>query len=350
MAQVVDGPAGHGSGAGPFTLHVACTLRGNTVWDGDVVLGGDDPLTATIRNIAADATCTVTETDAAGANSTVIDPETVVIAADATVSVTTTNTFLAGSITVTKTIDGAGADRWGAGPFEVTLDCVRSDGVTVDIPGGAARTLSADNGYSTTYEPLLVGLACTLTETKAGGATSTTITDANGNPLTVIPVDESDTPVSVTNTFDVGSLVIAKTLSGGGSSSHAGDSFGVTARCRWNGSPIDIPDGATRTLTTAQPVTYGELPVGAECEIAETDAGGADGVTFTPADPADPQRALVTVAAGAAASISIDNRFDPPLPATGGDLRASVIIGASALVLLGGGALALLISRRRRRA
>ena len=62
---MVDGDGAAERGAGPFTLHVECTSPtfGIDSWSGDVVLGGDQPLTATIDGILAPSLCTVTEPD-----------------------------------------------------------------------------------------------------------------------------------------------------------------------------------------------------------------------------------------------------------------------------------------------
>ncbi|MFH8251749.1 DUF5979 domain-containing protein [Microbacterium sp. B2969] len=346
LVKVVDGEAGPDFGAGPFRLHVECTLDDSTVWDGDVMLGGDDPLEATIDDIAAGAECTVTEPDDAGATNSVIDPGTVTIGDGQVVTVTVTNTFTAASLRVSKVIDGEGAELYGAGPFEVTLTCLQ--GLTpVDIPGGATRELSAGNGYTTTYAPLLIGLVCRIAETDDGGATSSTITDADGNDVGLFTIDPEGTlDLTVTNTFDVGSLEVVKSVSGTDAAAHAADEFEVTAACTFDGAAIDIPDGAVRTLTVAAPVVYEDLPVGAECTVAETDAGGADAVTLSPADPADPSRALVTVGADAVASITVDNRFDAPLPVTGGDLGRTALAAMLGLLLLGGGVLVVLRRRR----
>ncbi|KRA25126.1 hypothetical protein ASD65_12340 [Microbacterium sp. Root61] len=353
LEKAVTGDAAADFGAGPFLLNVSCTLdtgSGPTiVWSGFVALGGENPLTKTIDDIAAGATCTVHETFAGGANESVVSPETVTIGDSTTVTVTVTNTFNAGSITVTKVRDGAGADLWGAGPFEVTLDCTTTFRRSVDIPGGAVRELNEANGYTTTYEPLLVGLNCTLTETDSGGATSTAITDAQGEPIDVVQVVEGATEVTVTNTFDVGDLVVTKTVSGGAAAAHTSDTFQVSVACTWNGDEIEIPEGATRPLTVAAPARYEDLPIGAECTVRESDKGTASAVTMTPASESDPTSAVVTIGADAAASVSIDNRFDPPLPATGSDPTPLIIAASTAGVLILAGVVVMLVMRRRRK-
>ena len=92
------------------------------------------------------------------------------------------------------------------------------------FPAAPCACLDADNDYSTLYEPLLVGLRCTLTETDSGGATSTTITDAEtGDPVDIIEIAAETPAVTVTNTFDVGDLTVTKTVSGADAAAHASD-------------------------------------------------------------------------------------------------------------------------------
>lgn len=345
LRKLSDGDAADDFGAGPFTLHVLCTLEGRTVWDGDVTIVRDQMVA--IEDIAAGAECTVTETDAAGATAVAIDPGTVTVDEGQLVTVTVTNTFDAGSLVVTKVVDGDGAPLYGAGPFEVTLTCLEG-ARRVDIPGGAVRELSAANGYSTTFSPLLVGLLCSLRETDAAGATSTTITDADGAPVGLFRVAGQELALTVTNTFDLGSLVVTKTVSGADAASHRSDEFAVTLACVLDGVTITIPGGSTRAFTTAAPAEYDELPVGAQCVVTETSSGGASAVTMTPGDPDDPASAVVTIGADAAVTVTVDNRFDAAvLPLTGAESARAGVLAVLALLALGAGAL--LVVRRRRR-
>lgn len=353
LEKVLAGDGAEIYGTGPFSFIVNCTLDTGSgqarVWAGRVSLGGELAWSTTIDNIAAGAECDVREYLNGGATSVEISPNPAIVSAGETVEVTATNTFDASALIVSKVVDGPGAALWGTGPFEVTLQCTTPLGAPVEIPGGAARSLSTENEYTATFEPLLVGLLCTLTETDAAGATVSDITDAEGEPVDgVFRIGSGDLSFTVTNTFEVGSVSVIKTVSGGAAAAHTGDRFGVGLTCTWNGSAIEVPGGAQRVLTVAEPVTYDDLPVGAECVVRETDAGSASAVTLTPADPADSSRALVTVGAGAAASITIDNRFDPPLPATGGE--AATVVGWTVFgtLVLGGGLLLVMSARRRR--
>lgn len=310
-------------GTGPFVFSVDCTLDTGdgpaSVWSGSFALGGTAPLARTLRGIAAGAECVVEEVEDGGATSTSISGSPAVIGLDETVGVSVTNTFDAGSIRVVKNVEGDGAALWGAGPFEVALECVDETGESVDVPGGAVRILSPENGYATSFGPLLVGTSCTVAETETGGATTTAITDSAGEVVDAIEVSDGETEITVTNTFDVQSLIVTKTVSGGDASEHREDAFEVTVSCVWNGAGIEIPGGAQRTLRVGVPARYEDLPVGASCRVTESDRGGADGVTITPAAPTDSSTAVVEIVAEADAEVAIDNRFDAPLPPGGPD-------------------------------
>ncbi|KAF2412983.1 hypothetical protein B1729_12100 [Microbacterium sp. B35-04] len=347
------GDAADDFGAGPFEFAVVCTLDTGSgsriVWAGFLTLDEGNGYEGRVDDVAAGADCSIRESDDAGATSVEITPSAFTVASGETVEIAAVNTFGAGALTVTKVIDGEGAELWGAGPFTVVLDCLDESGEPVAIPGGAEQTLNEENDYAYTYESLLVGLECTLTETDAGGAHASTITDAEGEPVETIEIVEADTEVNVTNTFDVGQIEVVKTVSGGDAALHRGDTFEVTATCVWNGADIQVPGGALRELTTAGPVVYEDLPVGAECAVLETGNGGADAVTYTPADPDAANQALVTVGADEVASLAIDNRFDTALPATGADGARMAGLGAIGILAVLAGALATVVVRRRNR-
>lgn len=347
LEKVVDAPEDAVFAAGPFSLRVTCTLPTvGVVYDGVVVLGGDEPLTETITDLAAGSSCEVTEPDPGGANEVEIAGSPAVVGTDAPATVTVTNTFLQGSLEVVKQIEGPGAELYGSGPFEVSLDCVvdSPSGVRpVEVTGGATRVLSAENGYTASYDPLLVGSTCTLRETGTGGATTSEI---DGGSSATTDIVEGVSQAGLVNTFEVGSLIVSKSLSGGDAPAHTGDVFEVSVTCTWNGAAVAIPGGATRPLSVSTPAEYADLPVGAECAVAEQDDGGATAVSATPASADDPRVGIATIAVGSAASVTIDNRFDPALPPTGFDLVRAGAVSALGLLLVFFGMLAV---RRRRR-
>lgn len=351
IENVVTGAGAADFGQGPFTMHVVCTLdtaAPATVYDGELVLGGDEPLVKRIGNLPTGAECAVTETDAAGAQHVAVTPVPSIIGVDDVVTVTVTNTFTIGSLEIEKQIEGAGADVYGAGPFEITLTC-EVDGRAVTVPGGATRVLDADGGYTALYDTLPVGAVCGLEETDTGGATTVEILDDAANPITEVTITGSVAPVQVVvvNTFDLGSIEVSKFVWGDPNGDHQNRVFEIELTCEFAGAPFGIPGGATRGITVSEGVVYTDLPVGAECTLAETDNGGAVLTTMTPENGADSSTARVVVGAGAAASIIVDNTYEIGLPLTGGE-RAMWMLPFGALLLLVGGGFVLAGAVRRR--
>ncbi|PFG44653.1 hypothetical protein ATJ88_3389 [Isoptericola jiangsuensis] len=286
VAKVVDGD-GAGFGAGPFTLDVECTLdtgQGETVVYADTITltGGES---VTIDDLAAGASCTVIESDDGGATTVDVSPSPVTIVADETVTVTATNTFDLGAIEVSKVVDGDAAE-FGVGPFEVTVECTfQGQPVTVDP---ASQTFVG--GETVTFDGLPVGAECTVTETGTGGATSSTLTVDDGAPVDGTTVDVVVPPgtdgggtveVVATNTFDAGAVEATKTVDGDGAEFAQGP-YELTLECTFEGEPIDVPGGATRTVTDGGTVTWDGLPIGAECTVTESDPGQATSVVIDP--------------------------------------------------------------------
>ncbi|WP_197061088.1 DUF5979 domain-containing protein [Microbacterium mangrovi] len=319
--KVIDGDGADPWGAGPFTFRTVCTLDGvtptTTVYDDTFTLTPPDDLTKTIDDLPTGASCTTTETVAGGATAHEVTPQSVTVGDGDTQTFTATNTFRLGGLDVHKVRDGAGADAWGTGPYTVSLTCT-FNGKTIpaaDIPGGATRTLALVGNWTASYSGLPVGAKCWLAETDQGFATTTAITDAAGHPVdadhpVTITDDEQPLQLTVTNTFDVGRIRVDKIVTGGSANLHENDTFEVTAACTYDGKPIDVPGGAVRELHVGTPVVYDDLPVGAECTITETGNSGANDVTFTPADPDNPDQAVVPVTEnGETAHVLVDNVY-----------------------------------------
>jgi uncharacterized repeat protein (TIGR01451 family) len=354
LTKIVQGPGALSFGGGPFTFTVTCTLDdasgSRVVWDGTVVLGGGQPLTATIDNIATGAVCGVTETGTGGATTHSVSPESVTVGSGTTVDVTATNTFLIGTIQIIKSRLGDGADLYGAGPFQVTLLCTMPiNGLPsiVQIPGGNVRTMSDANGYLAVYALLPVGASCIAHESKTGGATTASILDSLGRSATATTV-AADTTIDFAdiNTFDVGSVRVTKSLTG---APPADGSYVVHLECTQNvdgvDTPVEIPDGADRTLSTATSLTtlYDNLPTNADCTVTELNSDGATTVTITP-NSGDAAEGTVTVGDDDVVDVSVVNYFDPSvgLAFTGTNPVPLLLMAIAAML---GGAL-LLIARR----
>ncbi|WP_396667325.1 DUF5979 domain-containing protein [Microbacterium sp. R86528] len=292
---------------------------------GDVrTLSDSNAFTATYERLPAGAYCILSETDPGNSVSNVIYDDVTgepvsfwQVQGEVERSFTVVNTFEVGSITVTKETSGDGAGLWDDAEFTVSLACTAEiDGVVadIDIPGGPTRTFTV--GETVSYEALPPGAECVVTETDDGGATASSISPNNGE----VVVGGPGAPVAVTvdNTFDLGEIVVTKTVSGEAAEWATPASFTVELSCTFNGATIVIPGGASRDLAaaTGMTATYQDLPDGAACVLAETDQANASEVTFTPADGA------VIVEPGASVSIGVDNRYD-----VGGIDVRKVIIG-----------------------
>ncbi|SNS98974.1 LPXTG-motif cell wall anchor domain-containing protein/conserved repeat domain-containing protein [Micrococcales bacterium KH10] len=306
-------------GQGDFQVSMVCTspLTDPTqVFSATHVLSAADPVWR-VDDLPAGAECAVTEPLRGGANSSSIesgnvsDTEEITVtvggASSAPVQVDVTNEFLVGSLRVTKAVDGPGAGKFGAGPFEVTLACTRDvDGtdVAIEIPGGAARTLDSSNNLTDVYADLPVGADCVIAETRDGGANSTSVTISDGDgsndtttdgtsanvTITSDATDHEGRLATVTNTFLDGALTIDKQRTGPGVEKFGAGPFTAQAVCTWvkDGEtlPVALPNDGIVTLSEANGYTVtitGILP-GAVCKVTETDAGLAVATSYTPAD------------------------------------------------------------------
>ncbi|WP_435737178.1 DUF5979 domain-containing protein [Cellulosimicrobium sp. PMB13] len=292
--------------------------------------------------------CTVTETETAGATSVTVDPNPVTIVGAELpaepVEVVVTNTYDVGAIEVTKVVDGEGADAFGAGPFTVSAACT-FQGQDVEVPGGADRQITG--GEVAVFDGLPIGAECAVTETATGGASSSSVSAVEGGEPGVVTIAADPAAVTVTNTFDVGQVVVTKELDGPGAAEHEGDEFVVTLACTWDVDGVEtdvvLPGGAERTLSAADDWTaVYEVPQGATCTVAETDSGDAESVAIVvegaevTTDPADgvPTSDPFGVPVGDDAQVdaSVTNTFpssEGSLPRTG-----STVLAATALSIL----------------
>ena len=101
---------------------------------------------------------------------------------------------LPGSLTVTKTIGGAAAGQQG----EIRID-VSCNGVGLDpfiIPAGTTGTPSH------TYDGLLAGSTCTITETTDGSTATIGVVTVPAGPATISP--GSTVPAAISDEYTVG--------------------------------------------------------------------------------------------------------------------------------------------------
>ncbi|GAA1795714.1 DUF5979 domain-containing protein [Agromyces lapidis] len=363
VLKQVAGPGAPDFSEGTFTFQAVCTYEGETVVDEELVVvsdGGEGPFRSeTITGIPVGAECVVTETDAGNADEPA-PPVTVTIADQAVEGVETVvtagfvNEYSLGTVELTKEVDGEAADaEWVTGTvFTVQVTCqLEVDGELVtlydaplELTGGETVEIVDAEGAPVR---LPIGTHCFGVETDAGGATASSVDfDSYDNAAVVV---ESGTAqrlaLTATNTFETGSLELEKTVSGAVDEA-AGKTFEIAVMCVFDqgGAEPYVALDETVAITAGETRSFDGLPVGAECWAEEVDAGGAVEVTVS-ATEANP----VVIGTDETVAISVDNRFDPPMPATGVDgLEARLTL---ALLLVGGGlaAIALVVIRRRRR-
>jgi hypothetical protein len=290
-----------------FTFTATCEFAGETVLSTQVELNAENGWTTAIHQVIPGSVCRIVEDDLNGADAVVITPNdgedttvgigTVPITGGL-ITVTATNWYLTGSLEVTKTFAGDGADKFGTSAYELRLTCVR-DGELVDIPGGAVRMVSADSPTAL-WENLPTGAECRLVEADAGGASSTEILDAEGNVVagdgegytftvvtdpTILSVDDQPQPgLQVRNTFNLAQVSVTKTVDDGGAVDANGEPvvygpFQVTLACVWDEQQVTAAEPMTQTIADGETVTWTELPEGADCTVTESDTAGAESTT-----------------------------------------------------------------------
>ncbi|WP_395638872.1 DUF5979 domain-containing protein [Pseudolysinimonas sp.] len=212
-------------GAGPFQAQVTCTWDrpGESDLDiplpnsGLVDLTAGNGYTATVTGLIAGADCTVSETKTGAAtHHSVSAPSPRYIPANGQSVVEIENHFATGSVLIDKErITATGAEAFDDGPFEVELVCgIDRDGTwwTLDLGASATQELTDANSYSVIVDDILQGASCTVTETDAGLAISSSVSTDGGHPV-IVPVSTSGPAVvTVTNRFLTGELDVEKTV------------------------------------------------------------------------------------------------------------------------------------------
>ena len=335
-----------------FIFGVTCTFDGETLIDTQVELNAENGFSTAVHDVVAGSECTVVEDDLNGADAVVIEPNDgqntsigtgIVPDGGGVVTVTATNWYLAGSLEVTKTLTGDGAEKFGTSAYELRLICLR-DGEIVDIPDGGIRIVSADSPTAL-WENLPTGAECRLTEVDAGGANETEILDADGNVVagdgedytftvetdpTILSVDDQPQPsLEVRNTFNLAQVSVTKTVDNGGALDINGDPveygpFEVTLACIWDEHQVTAAEPMTQQIADRETITWTELPEGAECTITETDTMDALATTVTiteagttgdpVAGPVAELAPLPNVDAEDQTSVALFNQYgDPPI-------------------------------------
>jgi large repetitive protein len=305
VTKTIDGNGATAWGNEDFTVHVTCTLDGDTVYDGDSPAINKAHPVWTIDDLATGAACVVTEPDKGGANSTTLDPVggTATIGDGTTETVEVTNTFTLGALTVSKVLAGPAATDPGAttGRYTMELTCTRTvngTAVAVTIPGGARQTVVGEDSY--TWTGLPTGATCSIAEVDSVPSTP----DVVVSPSSVVIGDDETTPVdvTVTNTFETGTISLSKVVTGA-SAAAAPTDFEVTVTCEFPvGTKVVLPNGGVITLNAdGTPVTLSAIPTGSVCTAEETDAGQTT-VDFSPSS--------LTVGDGTTVDMTVTNTYE----------------------------------------
>lgn len=397
VTKYFEGDAAEKFGTREYPVQLTCTLRGDPVElpaGGLAELSADAP-TATWPGLPTGTECSIVESGTGGATSTriidategaagptlvapatspygfviVTDPEVRSVDDQPQMPLGVVNVFDFAEIAVDKTVDSGGAlDAEGEpiayGPFEVTLSCTL-DGLPVSPLEDATRTLA--DGEVIRWTELPVGADCTVEESDAADAAETTMTVTQsgetdegvpGTTVALAPLAslEAGNAVSVLNRYEVGSVLVAKLVTGS-QPGRASGPFPVQLTCTLVDASHPAPGLLVRDVEgliggpDALEIEEGDLPAGTECVITELDAGTADStaIIVDDAEPVTGRTATFVLEAAAPSEVTVivRNTFDLPLQNTGGP-SAVAAIGIS-LALLGLGGLGLLVARPVRR-
>ncbi len=282
-----------GISVGDFTMAYECSYDG-TVIASDPGLLVPDGGTSDLPLLPTGATCNIWEVDSQGGSSPNIGPDNAItqvvpdgIAVPAGIEVPITNSYQQGELTIRKTVSGGAAGlplqpdgTVGGATFPFTVSCEFPDG-GAELPGfpqsfeltaGTEIVINVGTGTA-----LPAGSVCLVTETDTQYATTTTITADGSNPVTgdsitvtVKPEFDGGSDVMFDNVYEAGAITLQKTLSGPGASVAKGP-FEFRFDCTYNSQTL-AP--ITTQVTVESPiVSVTPLPLGATCDVSETDAG-----------------------------------------------------------------------------
>ncbi|MBS2538553.1 hypothetical protein KGQ20_37990 [Catenulispora sp. NF23] len=196
-----------GPGAAPasrrFGFHVLCDFNGRkAVVARDVEMGPPDFL-VTVPDLPVGAVCTVTETDAGGADAPAapVGPLTIEQGAANVVSATLTNVFSAGHLTLVKRLAGAGAAAAEADGFAYPLHVLCTvDGGVGAYALDAVYRVKADEPFAVPA-PIPVGARCWVGEVDRQGAESVHIDHGSAADAAVVSGPGAGITITATNTF-----------------------------------------------------------------------------------------------------------------------------------------------------
>lgn len=306
-----------------------------------------------------------------------------------------------GSLTLSKQVEGAGADRAKSFTFTVTLKDANDASLTGSYPyvGGVLQnvegnpsapdngnlvlneqgsgTVTLTHGQTITVRGLPVDATFTVSEAEANQDGYTTTVSVNGvaSETATGTVGQSST-VAFTNTRAVGSLTVTKTVTGDmGDKSHP-FAFSVTLTDA-NGDPmtgsvtytksgkegeseqgaLTLTDAGVGTfeLTDGQSIAFNSLPVGTQYSVTETEAdqnGYTTSVQAVPsANVSETDVVSGTIVADGATTVTYTNYrgLTPPTDVSDPGSVYQVMLGVGGICALTIVGCSFLVWRRRRR-
>jgi hypothetical protein len=200
-----------------------------------------------------------------------------------------------GSLVVTKTITGPAAAQHG--PIVIVVTC---NGTVVPpplvIPAGAPGPVSQ------TYSPIAAGSVCTVLETQDGHTPDVTARLTGSGTVVTIPPGGTAT-ADLTDTYDVGSLVVNKTITGAAAGQQGAVVISVT--CGQTALADFVIPAGTPAGTTSQ--VYPQIPAGTVCTATETANGVTSAVIVT--TQGSPQS--LTIAPNGSGTLNLTNTYEP---------------------------------------
>lgn len=204
----------------------------------------------------------------------------------------------------------------GANPSNLPLDTVKFTfhaKCTISPVGGPATTVLDKDFKVSAAVPINVpgipaGAGCDVWEVDSLGG----FTDHDAaHPVSLVITGGLGAPsiqaVKITNDFPDAVIELNKTVTGDGAA-FAQDAFPMDVFCTFAGAPVP---GYSPLKVTVRPLEgryVTNVPPGSQCQVVETDDGGATEVTYTPAGTPGASGS-VTTAAGVPHHVSVTNDF-----------------------------------------
>ena len=214
--------------------------------------------------------------NAVSVTTVVHQPGPIAAGQEATADITNTYDFVPGSLTVTKTIFGTGAGQQGA--VTITVTCESGNTPTTLLPLFVIPP-GATGAHSYTYDDIPAGSTCTVLEDPDGSHSNLAVVKSGSGVVVTIHPGETAT-AALTDTYETGSLVVNKTITGPAAGFQG--QVVISVSCVEAGVTTALPDFVIHAAVSPGTLsrTYPNIPAGSPCTVTETE-DGTPGVTGT---------------------------------------------------------------------